>query len=117
MYHREFFEQHQGTQTFERDGAHVTESKRMTGNRLTVELEYEDRRGADTFQWHLYTPNGLVALAGQCGLSCLIACSHFDEERQPSRNDPRMQFVFERMRAARGMNATYLGNSGVSSGS
>ncbi len=96
IYHRDFFEQHQGTQAFERDGLRVTESKRMTGNRLTVELDYGDGRGADTFEWHLYTPNAIVALADQCDLACLVACSRFAEERPPSSNDPRMQFVFER---------------------
>ncbi len=96
IYHRDFFAQHQGTQTFERDGLQVTESKRMTGSRLTVELAYGDGHGTDIFEWQLYTPDVIVALAHQYGLDCLVACSRFDEERRPSSDDPRMQFVFER---------------------
>jgi SAM-dependent methyltransferase len=96
IYHRAFFEQHQGTQVFERDGVHVTERKRMTGSRLTVDLVYGDGHGTDTFEWQLYTPDAIVALADQCGLACLVACSRFDEERPPSSEYPRMQFVLER---------------------
>src|SRR5579884_2534949 len=42
VYHRDFFEQRQGTQRLEHDGQRVTERKQMMGDRLSVTLEYGD---------------------------------------------------------------------------
>ncbi len=96
IYHRGFFEQHQGTRTFEKEGVLVTESKHMAGNRLTVNLVYGDSEGTDTFDWQLYTPDEMRELAEQCGFHCLVACTDFREAVPPSPAKPRMQFVFEK---------------------
>ena len=46
IYHRQFFEQRQGTLQHERAGHRVRENKRMTGNRLLVKLFYDDDAAA-----------------------------------------------------------------------
>lgn len=55
LYNRQFFERHQGTRSFVKNGVRVNECKSMTDNRLTVSLTYGDG-AADTFDWQLYTP-------------------------------------------------------------
>ncbi len=96
LYHRDFFEAHQDTRTFVKDGVSVTERKFMTGKRLTVQLSYGDGRGGDTFDWRLYTPEEMRALSEACGFRCLIACTNFDEATPPSAVTPRMQRVLEK---------------------
>lgn len=95
VYHREAFERHQGNRTFERGGVQITEHKRMEGRRLRVELDYGE--GAkDTFDWRLYTPDELTALAESQGFTPLLACTGFEEARPASPEAPRMQLGFSR---------------------
>jgi SAM-dependent methyltransferase len=96
IYHREFFELNQGTRSFERGGAAVTETKRMDGDRLMVRLDYEGRGEADEFEWQLFIPGEICALAEQLGFSLLNACTDFDETLPASAEQPRMQLVFEK---------------------
>lgn len=95
VYHRNFFEQHQGSRQFEKNGLTITETKVMKGNRLTVDLNYGDL-GADCFEWQLYTPEEMTELARQVGLAPLIICTGFDENLSASADSPRMQLVFEK---------------------
>jgi SAM-dependent methyltransferase len=97
IYHRGFFEDHQGMRQTIRGTTRVTERKRLIGNRLTVTLEYDDRDGVHVFDWRVYHPEEIVKLAERVGFECLIQCSHFDEPRSPGRSEPRMQFVFQRV--------------------
>lgn len=96
IYHRSFFERHQGTRSFVKEGVLITESKYMTGNRLTVNLVYGDGEPTDTFDWRLYTPDELSELAEAVGFRCVVVCTGFDEEKPPSPANPRMQFVLEK---------------------
>src|SRR5439155_22236394 len=50
VYHRGFFEARQGVRTFQSNGIEVTETKRMTGDRLHVSLEYATGE-RDEFEW------------------------------------------------------------------
>lgn len=96
VYHRRFFERHQGEGRFERAGLLVREHKRMDGSRLRVELNYGEGRESDIFDWRLYTPGELQDLARAQGFTCLLTCTGFDEERPASPDVPRMQLVFVR---------------------
>src|SRR6266487_1429510 len=51
LYHRGFFEQRQGMRGFERDNLAITETKRMVGSRLIVQLDYGPNIEADIFEW------------------------------------------------------------------
>jgi SAM-dependent methyltransferase len=97
IYHRGFFERNQGARSFERGGAAVTETKRMDGDRLTVRLDYQPSGEADEFEWQLFTPESIRALAKLCGLTMLSVCAGFDETLPASAEQPRMQLVFERL--------------------
>ncbi len=96
IYHRAFFEAHQESRQFERSGLIITERKQMAGGRLTVTLDYGSASPTDVFEWQLYTPNEICALANQIGLRTVLACTGFDESQQPGPTSPRMQLVFEK---------------------
>jgi SAM-dependent methyltransferase len=97
IYNRDFFEPRQGARSREEDGRTVAETKWMEGNRLTVHLDYG--RGTDTFNWQVFTPDEIVALAAKVGFSYVLACANFDEATPPSAEIPRMQLVFEKASA------------------
>ena len=67
----------------------------MTGNCLRVELDYGPGRVADVFEWQLYTPDEICALADSMNLKPRLVCSGFDSARPASEGHPRMQIVFE----------------------
>lgn len=97
IYHRQFFEEHQGSQQFERDDMLISETKTIRDGRLSVELAYGGTMPADRFEWQLYTPAAIIALCRQYQLDYLLACSNFDPQTPPSRNIPRMQLVFQKV--------------------
>lgn len=94
VYHRDFFERHQGTRRFQRQGILITESKRMRDHRLTVQLTYGTGKMTDSFQWQLFTPDDLRELGLSCGFHPILACSDFDTGRPPVPETPRMQAIF-----------------------
>lgn len=96
IYHRDFFEKHQGSRTFEKSGLNITETKAMSGDRLKVTLDYGNAYEPDSFEWQLYTPAEIRGLAQEVGLSCLIVCTDFDKQQEATGNRPRMQTVFEK---------------------
>jgi SAM-dependent methyltransferase len=96
VYHRGFFERHQGTRTMAGPGSTTRERKYMDGQRLIVELDYGSGGEADRFEWRLYTPDELGLLATELGYRCLLICSGFDEALPATASSPRMQLVFQR---------------------
>lgn len=96
IYQRGFFEAHQGSRKIEREGLIITSTNRMSGNRLTAELDYGNSR--DTFEWQLYTLDEICHLAAGFGLACLLICTDYEEQKPPTVDKPRMQLVFERDR-------------------
>jgi SAM-dependent methyltransferase len=95
IYHRGFFERHQGTRDLERGDSVVREEKHVRDGRLTVTLQYPNGQ-RDRFEWELFLPEELVAAAAESGLEPLRACREFDEALAPSADSPRMQIVFHR---------------------
>jgi SAM-dependent methyltransferase len=95
LYHRGYFEQHQGTSQVERRGVVATITNTMRGNRLTAELTYS-HGGGDTFEWQLFTPEEICRLAGEFGLQCLFTYAWFDENRPATAEEARMQLVLEK---------------------
>lgn len=96
IYHRHFFEQHQGSRRLERFGVPYTETKQVQHGRLTVRLDYGPAAQGDQFEWQLYTPAEITATAGRFHLLPLLSCTSFDETRPPSADLPRMQLIFAR---------------------
>ena len=82
VYHRGYFEQHEGMRTMRAGDVTVTENKFMRGNRLSVTLDYGPGRAPDAFEWRLYTPEELVIIAQPLGLKPLVVCSDFREQQQ-----------------------------------
>ncbi len=95
IYHRKFFESHQGSRAHDRGGRVISEHKQMSGNRLTVRLDYGNGT-ADVFEWQLFTPEEIAALAESSGFRLVLSCTEFDESLQPSPDRPRVQYVFEK---------------------
>lgn len=96
IFHRGFFESHQGVWTLERGGRTVIERKWMSGNRLTVELDYGDGCVTDHFERRLYMPNEIIDLCSRFSLDCVLSCTEFDEAKPVTAENPRMQIVFEK---------------------
>jgi SAM-dependent methyltransferase len=94
VYHREFFELHQGRREFTRDDRTITETKIVTGDRLLVVLDYGDGTG-DAFDWQVFTPEQLIDFAAAAEFRPVLACSDFAEDHPPTPANPRMQLVFE----------------------
>jgi hypothetical protein len=67
----------------------------MRGDRLIVELAYEGLGSGDRFEWRLFTPEDLEALAARCGWRLRLACSGFDPRQAPDPQRPRVQYVLE----------------------
>ena len=93
LYHRAFFEQHEGMRTLQVRGLAVTENRFMRGDRLQVTLDYGADRPPDAFEWRLYTPEELGVLAQGQGFRPLLLCSDFDERQPPAADKPRWQVV------------------------
>lgn len=96
LYHRGFFERHEGERTFERAGIRVRERRVMEAGRLLVELSYGEEGAGDRFDWRVYAPDELRELALRCGWERIAACRDFDPDREPSESAPRAQHVFRR---------------------
>ncbi len=94
VYNPEFINASQGTIAFDR--VPVTETKSVRDGRLRVELSYHGGPVEDVFEWELYLPSALEALARESGFEPVLACCNFDESAPPSADVPRMQLVFER---------------------
>ena len=72
----------------------MRESKRGDGGRLFVRLDYPDD-GQDRFEWQLFSPAQMIAVAPSVGLNLLMSCTDFDAATPPSTIKPRLQFLFE----------------------
>lgn len=94
VYNPDFINASQGTIAFDR--VPVTETKSVRDGRLRVELSYHGGPVEDVFEWELYMPSALEALARESGFEPVLACCNFDESAPPSADVPRMQLVFER---------------------
>jgi SAM-dependent methyltransferase len=95
LWNQEFFAAHPGERELETASGVVRESKRLNGDRLCVQLDYPD--GAhEEFEWQLFTPAQMIALAQSVGLDSLLSCTDFDTTSPPSPAKPRIQFVLER---------------------
>jgi hypothetical protein len=78
----------------ERAGRTFWETKELRGNRLRVELDFGDAR--EIFDWQIFTPDEIAALAARCGLDEMLRCANFDENVLPNADAPRMQFILQR---------------------
>ncbi|HEX6307408.1 MAG TPA: class I SAM-dependent methyltransferase [Longimicrobiales bacterium] len=101
VYNSDWFVTRQGERRSERAGVRVIEHKRVTGDRLSVELHYEGHETVDRFSWQVFTPSGLVDMLERTGLCAVTVCSGFDEHRPVTIEDARMQIVAEGMERSR----------------
>jgi hypothetical protein len=96
IYHPGFYAARQGTRTFERAGASVTETSAVEGGRLKVALADGDGTLIDRFDWELFSPEECAALAESVGLAGLAACTNYDPVQAPSAESARVQYLFEK---------------------
>ena len=95
VYHRGFFERHQGERQLDISGARVHEEKHVTGNRLQVLLTYAETGETDRFDWRVYYPEELADQLHALGFLCRTSCTDFDDAKVATPERPRMQLVFE----------------------
>jgi len=95
LWNPEFFVTHQGEREFDLPDGIVRERKRVEDGRLFVHLDYPDG-GHDDFEWQLFTPAEMRALADSVSLALMVSCTDFDVRNEPSPAKPRIQFVLER---------------------
>jgi SAM-dependent methyltransferase len=97
IYHAGFFAAPRGARRFEQGGRAITETRALDGDRLAVTLDYGADAPADRFDWQVFTPETIGALAAACGLRTVLACAGFDEQQPPAATAPRMQLLFARV--------------------
>ena len=96
LYRREFYTRSVGERDIVRDGARIHERRVMSADRLHVRLEYESSGFAEEFEWQLYTPTEIAAVAAHAGLQTLGSYAEFDESIGSSPDRARMQIVFRK---------------------
>jgi SAM-dependent methyltransferase len=96
LWNRGFFEAHQGVRDLEMPAGVVRETKKVNDGRLFVDLTYPDDV-EEQFEWQLFTVAELRALAESVGLRLIVACTNFKPSTAPEADNPRIQFVLERL--------------------
>lgn len=96
LYHRAYWVKNQGVRELERKRVKIRAENRLTGNRLRSSLIYGAELGADIFEWQLYSPEEIQALAQDYGLEMVLSCTECDEGKAVTPQKPMMQFVFEK---------------------
>jgi 2-polyprenyl-3-methyl-5-hydroxy-6-metoxy-1,4-benzoquinol methylase len=94
-YNREHMRAIAASESAARNGVAVRTKRTWSGKRLRVTLTYGTGAG-DEFDWHVYTPAELEALARGVGLQPLRTCAWFTESLPASPEHARMQLVLER---------------------
>lgn len=97
IYNREFFEQHQGTLEWTKNGEQIVETKRIVGDRLKVDLKYSSTGYLDQFDWEIYTEDGISETLARLGMQKVLSCTGYSEPMPVRKESPRMQIVFERI--------------------
>lgn len=95
LWNPDFFHRHHGKRTITLPQATVIETKRVRANRLLVDLAYPDG-SAESFDWQLFTPDQMAALAKVTGLELLVCCTDFDSKVVPHGDAPKMQAILRR---------------------
>jgi SAM-dependent methyltransferase len=95
LWNPDFFAAHQGECELQGPGGVARETKRVEGDRLFVQLDYQNG-SQDQFEWQLLSPKQMDSMAESVGLTLLLACADFDETRSQSPTNIRVQFLFER---------------------
>jgi SAM-dependent methyltransferase len=100
LYHRGYFERHQGQNRQEIDGVAIESNGYLEGDRWHSVLTYRDGQGevcgSDHMEWQVFTPEEFAAVAATCGLAPVLSCTWADESRLPSPDIARFQIVLER---------------------
>jgi len=96
LYHRTFFERHQGSRPIQRSGAAIIAQHEARDGRLEVTIHYGAGAPPDRFEWQIFTPEALRDAAARAGLDLVLACRDFDERLPPDPESARMQCVFAR---------------------
>ena len=96
LWNRNFFESHQGERDFHLPDGAVRETKRVEGDRLFVHLMYPTR-DEERFEWQLFTPASMAAVATPLGLRLIGYCCDFVDSVASCRSKPRIQFILERV--------------------
>jgi SAM-dependent methyltransferase len=96
IYNRDFFLTRQGAREGERAGVSFTETKHVEGDRLHVELDYESRDVRDAFSWQVFDAHSIAGLLNKVGFHVIGLYTGFDEVRDVTPDDARMQVVAEK---------------------
>jgi SAM-dependent methyltransferase len=96
LWNPEFFEKRRGERELEMPAGVVRETKKVSGGRLFVHLIYPYSAEED-FEWQLFSPAEMQTLAESVGLTFIIACTDFKQSTAPEADNPRIQFVLERL--------------------
>jgi SAM-dependent methyltransferase len=96
LWNREFFEAHQGQRDLEMPAGVVRENKKVSNGRLAVHLAYPNGV-EEEFEWQLFTVTQMRSLAESSGLALVVACTDFELSTLPRADNPRIQFVLERL--------------------
>lgn len=96
VFHRGYFERHQGRRERTAGPNKVIETRQVEGKRELVTLDFGEGRGMERFEWRLYLPEELIEDARRAGLACISTCARYDELIPASDAEPTMQFLFER---------------------
>ena len=94
IYNPDFFRTRQGGRLVERVGRTFWEAKELRRNRLHVELDFGEAR--EIFDWQMFAPDEIAALAARVRLDEMLRCANFDENTTPSANVPRAQYIFQK---------------------
>lgn len=101
LWNEDFFRAHPGERELQSREGVVRETKCVADDRLYVHLDYPDG-SQEEFEWQLYSPEKLSALAQSVGLHQSFSCTDFDRSTAPSPTKPRVQFVLERTSCGKG---------------
>jgi len=96
LFHREYFEQHQGRLAPTRDPRCLSITNTMNGSRLTSDIEYTDGV-TETMEFELFSPADIEKRAEPFGLEAIEACCWWDRERPPTSVEQRFQVTLERL--------------------
>ena len=95
LWNPDFVVSHQGERDFELPGGLVHETKRVADGRLFVHLNYPSGE-QENFEWQLFTPADIEAVAATLALRLIHCCTDFDRSAEPRASKPKIQFVMER---------------------